>query len=232
VRRPVLLRDDDLAFPPAESALAEPNGLLAIGGDLTPSRLLNAYSNGIFPWFNDDSGPILWWSPDPRAVFEPASLKISRSLRRSLAHGGFRVTFDTSFAEVMAGCAAPRRSGDGTWITAAIRHAYGELHRLGFAHSVETWRNDQLVGGLYGISLGRMFFGESMFARATDASKVAMARLAKQLSAWNFELIDCQIMNPHLESLGAIEMPRREFLTRLRNNPLDVTRRGPWVFDE
>ena len=232
MRRPVLLRDDDLAFPPAESALAKPNGLLAIGGDLTPSRLLNAYSNGIFPWFNDDSGPILWWSPDPRAVFEPASLKISRSLRRSLAHGGFRVTFDTSFAEVMAGCAAPRRSGDGTWITAAIRHAYGELHRLGFAHSVETWRNDQLVGGLYGISLGRMFVGESMFARATDASKVAIARLGKQLSAWNFELIDCQIMNPHLESLGAIEMPRREFLTRLRNNPLDVTRRGPWAFDE
>jgi leucyl/phenylalanyl-tRNA--protein transferase len=226
------LSSDDFSFPAPERALKEPNGLLAIGGDLSPQRLLTAYSQGIFPWFSDDAGPILWWSPDPRTVIIPMSFKVSRSLRRRLAHGDFRVTLDSAFTHVVAGCAAPRDGDRRTWITPAIRDAYGELHRLGYAHSVESWRGETLVGGLYGVSIGRMFFGESMFARASDASKVAIARLAEQLNRWDFELIDCQVMNPHLRSLGAIEMPRREFLARLRNNPAEVTRRGPWRFDE
>lgn len=232
MRRPVLLSPNDPSFPSADRALDEPNGLLAIGGDLTPTRLLNAYAHGIFPWFSDDASPILWWSPDPRAVILPDALKVSRSLRRSLARGEIEVTLDTVFEEVVRGCAAPRDGDRRTWITPAIRNAYRELHRLGYAHSAESWIDGELVGGLYGVSIGRMFFGESMFARATDASKVAIARLAAQLVDWRFELIDCQVMNPHLESLGAVEMPRREFLTRLRNNPPDLTRLGPWRFDE
>jgi leucyl/phenylalanyl-tRNA--protein transferase len=232
VRRPAVLGRNDLTFPSPEHALKEPNGLLAIGGDLRPERLLSAYSSGVFPWFNDDRGPILWWSPDPRAVFQPTRIKISRSLRRRLAHGEFRVTLDAAFDDVVAGCAAPREPNGGTWITEAIRDAYSALHRLGFAHSTEAWHGDRLVGGLYGVSIGRMFFGESMFARATDASKVALVCLAEQLERWKFELIDCQMMNPHLKSLGAIEMSRREFLARLRDNPADLTRRGRWHFDE
>jgi leucyl/phenylalanyl-tRNA--protein transferase len=194
--------------------------------------LLSAYSSGVFPWFNDDDGPILWWSPDPRAVFEPTRVKISRSLRRRLAREDYRVTLDVAFDDVVAGCAAPREPNGGTWITDAIRNAYASLHHMGFGHSAEAWQGDRLVGGLYGVSIGRMFFGESMFARATDASKVALVRLAAQLARWNFELIDCQMMNPHLRSLGAIEMPRREFLARLRDNSVDLTLRGRWHFDE
>jgi len=232
VRQPVVLKPGAVAFPPPEQALTEPNGLLAIGGELTPELLLTAYAQGIFPWFNDERGPILWWSPDPRAVIEPDGLKISRSLRRRLTRGELHVTLDRAFGEVVAGCAAPRDIGGGTWITSSIQRAYGELHQLGFAHSAETWLGEQLVGGLYGVSIGRMFFGESMFSRVTDASKVAIARLARQLSNWGFELIDCQIMNPHLHSLGALEMPRREFLARLRNNPTVTTRRGIWQLDE
>ena len=232
MRRPALLSRNDLTFPPPEHALKEPNGLLAVGGDLRPERLLSAYASGIFPWFNDDHGPILWWSPDPRAVFEPTHIKISRSLRKRLTRREFRVTLDSAFDAVVAGCAAPREPNGGTWITGAIRAAYSELHRVGFAHSVEAWRDDVLVGGLYGVSIGRMFFGESMFARATDASKVALVRLAAQLARWDFELIDCQMMNPHLRSLGAVEMPRSEFLARLRDNRADLTRYGPWQFDE
>jgi leucyl/phenylalanyl-tRNA--protein transferase len=232
VRRPVVLSSNDFSFPPPEQAMKEPNGLLAIGGDLSPRRLLNAYAHGIFPWFSDDASPILWWSPDPRAVIFPGSLKVSRSLRRRIASCEFRVTLDNAFAEVVEGCAAPRGGDPRTWITRSIQRAYIELHRLGFAHSVESWRADELVGGLYGVSIGRMFFGESMFARATDASKVAIASLASQLSRWGFELIDCQVMNPHLRSLGAVDMPRREFLSRLRNNPTEATRRGTWRFDE
>ncbi len=232
MHRPVLLRPNDVAFPPAERALTEPNGLLAIGGDLSPSRLLAAYAQGIFPWFNDDASPLLWWSPDPRAVIAPNDVSVSRSLRRRLMRDEYHVTLDNSFDDVVLGCAGPRRGDARTWITPAIREAYRELHRLGFAHSAETWRGDELVGGLYGISIGRMFFGESMFAHASDASKVAFVRLAMQLGQWQFELIDCQIMNPHLRSLGAIDMPRREFLARLRDNPPQTTRRGPWRFDE
>ncbi len=232
MRRPVLLTTDDAAFPPAERALKEPNGLLAIGGDLSPSRLLSAYAQGIFPWYSDDTSPVLWWSPDPRAVIAPDAVRVSRSLRRRLTRDEYRVTLDNSFDAVVVGCAEPRKGDTRTWITPAIRDAYRELHRLGFAHSAETWRGEDLVGGLYGISIGRMFFGESMFARATDASKVAFVCLAAQLTRWRFELIDCQIMNPHLRSLGAVTMPRREFLARLRDNPPQITRRGPWRFDE
>ena len=232
MRRPILLRPNDSSFPSPDLALKEPNGLLAIGGDMSPARLLNAYIHGIFPWFSDDTGPIMWWSPDPRAVFLPNSVKVSRSLRRTLARGEFEVRFDTVFDDVVRGCAAPRDGDRGTWITPAIRAAYGDLHRLGYAHSVETWMDGELAGGLYGVSIGRMFFGESMFARRSDASKVALVLLARQLAKWQFDLIDCQVMNPHLQSLGAVEMSRGEFLTRLRNNPRDVTRRGPWQFDE
>jgi len=232
MRRPIVLRSNDPSFPAAELALKDPNGLLAIGGDLAPARLLNAYSHGIFPWFSDDTGPILWWSPDPRAVIFPDAVNVSRSLRRTLLHGAFEVRLDTVFEDVVRGCAAPRDGDPRTWITPAIRAAYCELHRLGYAHSVETWADGELAGGLYGVSVGRMFFGESMFAHRSDASKVALVHLAQQLNTWRFELIDCQVMNPHLRSLGAVEMARREFLTRLRNNPQDVTRRGPWRFDE
>ena len=232
MRRPILLRPNDSSFPAADLALKDPNGLLAIGGDLTPVRLLSAYRQGIFPWFSDDAGPIMWWSPDPRAVIVPDAVNVSRSLRRTLARGDFDVRLDTAFEDVVRGCAAPRDGDPRTWITPAIQEAYAELHRLGYAHSAEAWVGGEIVGGLYGVSIGRMFFGESMFARRSDASKVAFVRLAAQLSAWHFDLIDCQVMNPHLESLGAIVMPRREFLARLRNNPPDFTRRGLWRFDE
>ncbi len=230
MRQPVVLRAGILSFPSPEQARAD--GLLAIGGDLAAQRLLSAYAQGIFPWFNDEDGPILWWSPDPRAVIPPNAIKVSRSLRKRLAVADLRVTFDRAFDDVIVGCAAPREAAGGTWITSSMRAAYGELHRLGYAHSVETWRGTDLVGGLYGVSLGRMFFGESMFSRVSDASKVALVRLAGRLSEWNFDLIDCQIMNPHLRSLGAIDVPRREFLLRLRDNPIDATRVGTWQLDE
>ncbi len=176
MRQPVVLRAGILSFPSPEQARAD--GLLAIGGDLAPQRLLSAYAQGIFPWFNDEDGPILWWSPDPRAVIAPDAVKISRSLRKRLARADLRVTFDRAFDDVIVGCAAPRDAAGGTWITPSMRAAYAELHRLGYAHSVETWRGTELVGGLYGVSLGRMFFGESMFSRVSDASKVALVRLA------------------------------------------------------
>jgi leucyl/phenylalanyl-tRNA--protein transferase len=232
MRRPIPLRPNDSSFPAADLALRDPNGLLAIGGDLTPARLLSAYRQGIFPWFSDDAGPILWWSPDPRAVIAPEAVNVSRSLRRTLDRDDFDIRLDTAFEEVIRGCASPRNGDPRTWITPAIREAYCALHRLGYAHSAEAWVGGEIVGGLYGVSIGRIFFGESMFARRSNASKAAFVRLVAQLKAWQFDLIDCQVMNPHLASLGAIEMPRREFLTRLRNNPPDVTRRGPWRFDE
>lgn len=197
-------------FPPIEQALKEPNGLLAAGGDLSVNRLLKAYSRGIFPWFDDDQ-PILWWSPDPRAVMFPQDLHISRSLHKTLRSNCFRVSFDEDFDAVIRACSAPRRGSQGTWITEDIIDAYNAFHARGFAHSVECWHGDELVGGLYGVALGRLFFGESMFSRMTDASKVAFVHLVKQLEAWDFPLIDCQIMNPHLASLGATLMPRATF---------------------
>jgi len=202
-------------FPEVERALAEPNGLLAAGADLSLPRLLEAYRNGIFPWFSHDQ-PILWWSPDPRMVLFPAELKISRSLARTLRSTRFEVRADTAFDAVIEGCRQPRRGESGTWITEEMAEAYGTLHRAGFAHSVETWLDGKLVGGLYGVALGRAFFGESMFARVSDASKVALVALARQLQHWGFGVIDCQMNTAHLASLGAREIPRAEFTRRLR----------------
>jgi leucyl/phenylalanyl-tRNA--protein transferase len=205
-------RDDP--FPPPERALKEPNGLLAAGGDLSLERLLDAYRCGIFPWFSGRE-PILWWSPDPRMVLYCGELKVSRSLAKSVRNKGYRVTLDTEFEAVMKNCAAPRRGESGTWLGAGMQKAYLALHRAGYAHSVETWSGDALVGGLYGVALGRMFYGESMFSSATDASKVALVRLVAVLRARGFPLIDCQVRTPLLASLGAREIPRRAFLRAL-----------------
>ena len=223
-------------FPPVDNALSDPNGLLAVGGELSPEWLIAAYKGGIFPWFNDDESPILWWSPDPRAVLVPEQLKISRSLAKRLRNGGFRVTVDTAFAEVINACARARRSAEspqnqGTWITSNMAQAYIELHEMGHAHSMEVWQADQLVGGLYGVSFGAMFFGESMFSATRDASKVALCHLARQLRAWHFSLIDCQVGNPHLYSLGAQDMPRREFMMMVEQNSILPNRPGPWQMD-
>jgi len=206
--------DRDEPFPPVELALQDPNGLLAAGGDLSPRRLLDAYARGIFPWFSGDD-PLLWWSPDPRMVLFVRELHLSRSLRRVIRSGPFQVRMDTAFRDVMLACAEPRPGQDGTWITPAMVDAYTRLAALGYAHSIEAWAGDRLAGGLYGVAIGRMFFGESMFARQTDASKVAFAALVRQLERWDFELIDCQMATSHLASLGAREIPRDEFLARV-----------------
>jgi len=204
---------EQLVFPPPH--LAEPEGLLAVGGDLSPKRLLLAYSSGIFPWYNEED-PILWWSPDPRCILEPADFRMSRSLSKVLRRNRFVVTCDRDFPAVIEACAAVRReAGEGTWLTPALQRAYLRLYQLGYAHSVECWRAGHLVGGLYGICLGRCFFGESMFHRETDASKIALSGLCDLLQGNRFEMIDCQIANPHLLSLGAREIPRDEFLDRL-----------------
>ncbi len=200
------------AFPPVSDALTEPNGLLAAGGDLAPERLLAAYRKGIFPWYQEGQ-PILWWSPDPRAVLWPDDLKVSRSLRRSLAKRRFELRVDTAFELVVAACAEPRDYGGGTWITAEMAEAYVRLHRLGWAHSFETWQDDRLVGGLYGVAIGRAFFGESMFTRVTDASKVALVHAVEFLRARDTQIIDCQVASAHTRSLGAVDMPRAEFLS-------------------
>ena len=220
----------DLRFPPAEQA--SPEGLLAVGGDLRPERLLEAYRHGIFPWYNDDQ-PILWWSPDPRTVLFPDKLHISRSLKRSLRPGIFNVTLDTCFLDVMQHCAGPRSQypDGGTWITAEMLGAYRRLHELGYAHSVETWQEGQLVGGLYGVALGGAFFAESMFTRASDASKVALVSLVRQLQTWGFCLIDCQQSSPHVTALGAESIPRRDFLDHLTAALAMTERRGLWQFD-
>jgi leucyl/phenylalanyl-tRNA--protein transferase len=221
--------DNDAPFPPLASALREPNGLLAAGGDLSPQRLIEAYSRGIFPWFNPGE-PILWWSPDPRMALFPAELKISRSLRKTLNKRAYEIRVDTAFRQVMEACAAPR-NGHGTWITPAMIDAYAELHRQGLAHSIETWVDGQLAGGLYGVSLGKMFYGESMFSRATDASKIAFVHLVGQLQRWGFGLIDCQMKTSHLAAFGAREIPRAEFgqkLSELVNSP---GINGAWRFD-
>ena len=218
-------------FPDVLLALEEPNGLLAVGGDLRVERLLAAYRHGIFPWYNDDQ-PILWWSPDPRAVLFPERLKVSRSLGKTLRKHPFRVTADQAFAEVMAACGGPRRGANGTWITPAIKQAYGRLHELGIAHSVESWRGDELVGGLYGVAIGRVFFGESMFSRETDASKVAFVYLVRQLQRWGYELIDCQVRTEHLVSLGAETIPRAEFIRLLDEGCPVEGHPGPWVLEE
>lgn len=223
---PVYQLDKNLVFPPPDHA--EPDGLLAVGGDLSPERLLLAYANGIFPWFDDDN-PILWWSPEPRMILNPAEFHCSRSLSRSLKSGRCTVTMDTAFREVIEACAAtPRQDQDGTWITREMIDAYTRLHDLGFAHSVECRENGDLVGGLYGISLGHAFFGESMFSHRTNSSKTAFAALCAHLHAWDFPLLDCQMSTPHLKRLGAVEVPRTDFLARLHAALQLPTRQGLW----
>jgi leucyl/phenylalanyl-tRNA---protein transferase len=201
-------------FPSVERALKNPNGLLAAGADLSLERLLEAYRRGIFPWYSSGQPP-LWWSPDPRMVLYCEELRVSRSLAKSIRNKGYEVRIDTAFVEVLRGCAAPRPSEAGTWLGPDMRSAYARLHHAGYAHSFETWRGGELVGGLYGVALGRMFYGESMFSRATDASKVALVKLVEVLKLRGFPMIDCQMHTPLLESLGAREIPRREFLRAL-----------------
>ena len=216
------------ALPPPEQALASPNGLLAAGGCLSSEWILHAYRRGAFPWY-ERGQPILWWSPDPRAVLPTGSLKISRSLRRTLSRAPFALTADTAFAEVIAACAAPRNYGSGTWITPAMRDAFMRLHSKGWAHSFEAWVEDRLVGGLYGLAIGGAFFGESMFARETDASKVAFAAAVGFFETRAIELIDCQVPTAHLASLGAIEIPRADFLKKLEQLTARASDVGPWA---
>jgi leucyl/phenylalanyl-tRNA--protein transferase len=223
---PVFRLTEALIFP--DPALAEPDGMLAVGGDLGPERLLLAYANGIFPWFSRGY-PILWWSPDPRFVLFPDKFKVSKSLAQRIRSGKYEVRFDTAFAAVIGHCAGVKRSHeDGTWITPGMKKAYIRLHELGFAHSIETWEEDRLVGGLYGISLGKAFFGESMFHLRPDASKVATYALVKQMKAWGFHFIDSQLRTEHLASLGAEEIPRADYLLQLEEALKSETLRGKW----
>lgn len=198
------------SFPPTSEALTDPNGLLAVGGDLSPDRLIAAYQRGIFPWF-DETQPILWWSPEPRMILTPEDFHLGRTVRKLSKKQPFKITIDTCFKEVMQCCAEPRSKQDGTWITQEMEDAYGELHRLGYAHSVEAWSDGVLVGGLYGISVGRVFFGESMFSRASGASKIAFANLATQLFRWGVIAIDCQVESEYLASFGAKNVSRAAF---------------------
>ena len=224
----------DAPFPPVHRALRDPNGpngLLAAGADLSPQRILQAYRQGIFPWFSAGQ-PILWWSPDPRMVLLPERIKISRSLAKTLRNADYEVRLDTAFEQVIAVCAhTPRAGQDGTWITPAMQAAYGRLHALGYAHSVETWRAGRLVGGLYGIAIGRAFFGESMFAHARDASKLALAHLCRFLAARDFGIIDCQMETAHLASLGAHPIPRDDFVARVAALAADGPPPGRWPAD-
>ena len=210
---PLFLLDADnpqQAFPPLSTALKDPNGLLAMGGCLSPQRIINAYQQGIFPCYNPDE-PILWWSPDPRLVVFPEHLQVSRSLTKTLRKQAFEIVYDRAFSQVMRECAAPRDNHAGTWISEQMIAAYKALHQLGVAHSFEAWQGDELVGGLYGLGIGQVFFGESMFHRKTDASKVVFVHLVRQLSAWGYRLIDCQVSSAHLLSLGAEEISRNSF---------------------
>ena len=225
---PVFRLDQRLSFPPPR--LAE-DGLLAVGGDLSPERLVLAYSQGIFPWY-ERGQPILWHSPDPRMVLRAVELKVSRSLRKTLARQPYRVSLDTAFDRVIAACGSVARPGQrSTWITPAMKRAYGELHRRGLAHSAEAWRDGRLVGGLYGVSLGGVFFGESMFARGADASKVAFVTLVGQLRRWGIELIDCQVYTPHLARFGATEWSRERYLDALGHALSSPTRCGRWELE-
>jgi len=224
---PVYRLDERLVFPPPEHGPRR--GPIAVGGDLRPERLLLAYSMGIFPWQGE---PLHWHSPDPRMVLLADELRVSRSLRRTIHRGTFRITLDQAFAAVMTACATvPRPGQDGTWITPSMVEAYSEIHRRGVAHSVEAWRGATLAGGLYGVSLGATFFGESMFAYEADASKVAFVALVEQLQRWNIALVDCQVYTEHLASLGAREWPRRDFLAALHVALERPTRLGPWRFE-
>ena len=217
-------------FPRVEHAWEDPNGLLAAGGDLSLPRLLRAYSEGIFPWY-EPGQPILWWSPNPRTILDPRALKISRSLRKSIRRGGFTVTFDQAFESVIRACGAPRAKSDGTWITVEMRHAYLQLRQAGYAHSVEVWRDGELVGGLYGVAVGRLFCGESMFSRVTDASKVALAWLCRHCADWEWPLIDSQTPTPHILTLGAEEIPRMQYLQRISGLTRQEAGAQAWRFN-
>ena len=226
---PQLEADPNAPFPPADAALREPDGLLAFGGDLTPERLLNAYRHGIFPWYSAGQ-PILWWCPDPRMVFRTDGVRLSTRFRRSLRSCEWLVRADTAFAEVIDACAhMPRPGQRGTWITPDMRGAYLRLHGLGHAHSVEVFDGPRLVGGIYGVAIGRMFFGESMFSGASGGSKIALATLAATLHGWNWRLIDAQVENPHLLRMGAVHLPREEFLQHVRLAVREEGREGPWT---
>ena len=230
-----LLDDETVVFPPVSMALKEPNGLLAIGGNLDVDTLFSAYRQGIFPWFNDDD-PILWWSPAPRMVLRPEELHISRSLRRLLRKNEYKITFDHDFAGVIQHCAAPRSYEQGTWITHDMQDAYIGFHQAGYAHSVEVWSQDELVGGLYGVAIGQVFFGESMFSRRSNTSKLALAALVSQLQQWDFKLIDCQQHTPHLESLGARDISRKDFTDQLNRYcpcpPVEANWKQVWQWND
>ncbi|MDO8909017.1 MAG: leucyl/phenylalanyl-tRNA--protein transferase [Pseudohongiella sp.] len=237
---PYWLRSDSIEFPPANMAAEDPPGLLAVGGDLSCERLLAAYSSGIFPWFGEDS-PILWWSPDPRMVLRPGEVHVSQSMRKLIRQQRFsntplKVTMDDDFTKVMQQCGAVRERNEGTWITASMQAAYLRLHALGHAHSLEVTQNGKLLGGLYGVSLGRMFFGESMFSLAPNASKLAFIALCHQLHSWNYRLVDCQLPTEHLTSLGARTMSREDFMVELASGrsevPDSAALAGKWTFDE
>ena len=222
---PIFALTDEIIFPPAE--LADPSGILAVGGDLSPERLLLSYSLGIFPWYSQGD-PILWWSPDPRFVLFPDEIRVSRTMRQVFQRNYFDITFDRAFDDVINGCKEPRQGHDGTWITGDMLGAYVDLHRMGYAHSVEAWKDGTLAGGLYGVSLGGCFFGESMFSRESNASKAAFITLVNRLQRENFPLIDCQVYTAHLESLGARGIPRSEFIDFLNKALALPTIRGCW----
>lgn len=223
--------DSHTLFPPIDAALAEPNGLLAAGGNLTPERLVDAYRHGIFPWYSDDQ-PLLWWSPDPRMVLFPAELRLTHSLKKRLRRRDYEIRADTCFEQVMRACAEPRPGQQGTWITDDMVDAYCALHTRGLAHSVETWIDGELAGGLYGIALGHMFYGESMFTRVTDASKLAFAHLVRQIGRWGFGMTDCQMKTSHLAAFGAREIPRSEFMRKLRELVNYPGQDGTWRLDD
>ena len=218
-------------FPSVSAAMRQPNGLLAASNEITPARLLDAYRRGIFPWYSDGQ-PVLWWSPDPRMVLFPGELRVSRSLRKALRRSDYAVRVDSAFGAVMRACAEPRRGQEGTWITAEIIAGYSALHAAGAAHSVETWIGDELAGGLYGVALGKMFFGESMFTRAADASKIAFVHLVRQLERWGYGMIDCQMSTAHLAAFGAREIRRADFVRRLAELVNYPGRDGRWKFDD
>ena len=221
------LDDSDINFPAIESALDEPNGLLAAGGDLSSKRLIQAYRLGIFPWYENEQ-PILWWSPDPRMVLLPEQLKITGSLRKFIRKQSYEISMDRDFPQVIDACSGSRSNSGGTWITTELKQAYCQLHVMGMAHSVEVWQQDELVGGLYGIAIGELFFGESMFSRKDNTSKLALVFLARQLQKWNYPLIDCQVSSQHLESLGAKEISRKMFKQYLNEYQDKPGKSGKW----
>ena len=230
--QPIWLTEDAPvhAFPDVDYAMLQPNGLLAVGGDLSPARLLHAYRRGIFPWFSD-AQPILWWAPDPRAVLLPRGIRVSRSLRKTLRKQAFTVTADQAFGAVVKACSEPRGDEPGTWITHSMKQAYQRLYERGLAHSVECWEGRELVGGLYGVAIGKVFFGESMFSRRDNASKVAFTYLVRQLEKWDYQLIDCQVYSNHLASLGAENIDREVFGHLLERGCRAAGQAGPWQLE-